>query len=83
MGIRRPPGAAGPEPHSTCPCSPAGRPEPVEETQVPKDVSEGEMDSMRPGEEDIDAAQEGGPEYSREEVRDADNADQGEQALRG
>ncbi|XP_017529341.3 radial spoke head 1 homolog isoform X2 [Manis javanica] len=53
-----------------------GRPEPVEETQVPKDVSEGEMDSMRPGEEDIDAAQEGGPEYGREEVRDTDNADQ-------
>ncbi|KAF5927461.1 hypothetical protein HPG69_016099 [Diceros bicornis minor] len=57
-----------------------GRGEPVEEAQALTDISEGETDWMRPGEEDGDAAREEGREDGREEFRD-DNLDLGEHAL--
>lgn len=54
----------------------------MEEAQPLTDGSDGENESVRPGEEDPDAFREEGSEYGREDFR-YDNIDQGEPSSGG
>lgn len=60
----------------------AGDGELMEEGQALADISEGETDSLRPGEDDGDSTREDSREYGRDDYR-YDTTDQGEHARAG
>lgn len=60
----------------------AGDGELMEEGQALADISEGETDSLRPGEDDGDSTREDSREYGRDDYR-YDTTDQGEHAQAG